>query len=52
MIGQFWKFGGGADVPFDDAAEFVAFERPGYVKVVVNFRVQRSPIIWSPDEKR
>ncbi len=42
VIGQFWKVGGGADLSFEDAAEFVAFEHPGYVKVALNFRVQPS----------
>ena len=43
MIGQFWRLGGGADVSFEDAAEFVAFDQPGYVKVALNFSVQPSP---------
>ena len=43
VIGQFWKLGGGTDAPVRDAAEFVAFDQPGYVKSAVNFRVQATP---------
>jgi len=43
LIGQFWKLDGGTDVSVADAAEFVAFDQPGYVKVAVNFRGQATP---------
>ena len=43
VIGQFWKPAGGADAPFTNAAEFLAFDTPGYVKVAVNFRVDATP---------
>jgi alkyl hydroperoxide reductase subunit AhpC len=38
-IGRFWQPDGGTDAPFADAAEFAAFETPGYVKAAANIRV-------------
>lgn len=32
--GRFWSVTGNAPVAFDDAAQFVAFDRPGYAKTV------------------
>ena len=43
LIGQFWKLNGGTDAPVANAAEFVAFDQPGYIKIAVNFRVQATP---------
>ena len=41
VIGQFWKPAGGTDAPLTNAAEFLAFDAPGYVKLAVNFRADR-----------
>ena len=43
VIGQFWKPVGGIDAPVTDAAEFLAFDTPGYIKVAINFRVDATP---------
>ena len=40
IVGQFWKPSGGDDVAFRDAAEFRAFDEPGYVKSAVDFTVE------------
>lgn len=39
VIGQFWRIDGGRDARIDDAEAFRRFDRPGYVKAAINFRV-------------
>ena len=41
-VGQFWKATGGT-VKIADAAAFVAFDRRGYAKAALNFRVEPGP---------
>ncbi len=42
-IGQFWRLSGGESPRVADADAFVAFERPGFVKVAANFRLEAKP---------
>ena len=40
IVGQFWKLSGGQDAPVHSAAEFVAFDQPGFVKSAVDFELE------------
>lgn len=40
IIDQSWKLDGGEVAPVQDAAEFARFDRPGFVKAAMSFRVE------------
>jgi hypothetical protein len=42
-IGQFWKLAGGESPSIADSTSFVAFRRPGFVKVATNLAVEEQP---------
>lgn len=59
LIGQFWKLDGGTDVNVEDTAGFIAFDSPGYVKALIDFRATETAAgcrlvtdthCWSTDE--
>lgn len=39
VVGQFWRPGGGRERAVADAAEFAAFDEPGYAKAVMSFEL-------------
>lgn len=39
VVGQMWKLRGGAAPRVGDGAQFAAFDRPGFVKAAMSFRV-------------
>jgi len=41
-IGQFWRAFGGSSPRIRTAADFIRFSRPGYAKVLLNFRIARA----------
>jgi hypothetical protein len=41
LVGQFWRLDGGDDADIETAAEFVAFDRPGFVKAAIDFQLER-----------
>src|SRR5262245_47965383 len=40
LVGQFWRLDGGDDADVDTAAEFVAFDQPGFVKAAIDFQLE------------
>jgi hypothetical protein len=40
IVGQFWKLSGGRDATINSAAEFVAFDQPGFVKSAIDFKLE------------
>jgi hypothetical protein len=40
LVGQFWRLDGGGDADIDTAAEFVAFDQPGFVKATIDFQLE------------
>jgi hypothetical protein len=42
IIGQMWKLSGGSSPRITNLQEFLAFNQPGYAKVVANFYIERS----------
>jgi hypothetical protein len=40
LVGQFWRLDGGDDADVDSAAEFVAFDQPGFVKAAIDFQLE------------
>jgi hypothetical protein len=41
IVGQFWRLTGGDDAGIDDAAAFVSFDQPGFVKSAIDFELER-----------
>ena len=44
LVGQFWKLNGGEDAEVRSSADFVAFDRPGFVKSAIDFVVEPTPM--------
>jgi hypothetical protein len=40
IVGQFWKLRAGRDATINSAAEFVAFDQPGFVKSAIDFKLE------------
>lgn len=41
IVGQFWKLTGGDDADVSNAAAFVNFDQPGFVKSAIDFELER-----------
>jgi hypothetical protein len=41
LVGQFWKLSGGDDAGVRNAAEFVDFDQPGFVKSAIDVELER-----------
>ena len=42
-IGQPWHLAGGETVAVEDAESFASFDRPGYVRMAMDFRIRPAP---------